>query len=63
MWLAVHAEGKPTRTERIADWLVHKTLITVKLPLLHLDAGLRCRTVGSIRNPISSREAIWRVSR
>jgi hypothetical protein len=43
-WLTAHGGGKPTRRERAADWLVHKTLITVKLPLLYLNARLRQRS-------------------
>ena len=43
-WLTAHGGGRPTRRERAADWLVHKTLITVKLPLLYFNARLRRRT-------------------
>jgi hypothetical protein len=44
LWLDTHSGEPPTRAERAADWLVHKTLMTVKLPLLFLDPQLpRCR--------------------
>jgi len=42
-WLAAHDGGAPTRAERAADWFVHKTLITVKLPLLYFNPSLRRR--------------------
>jgi hypothetical protein len=44
-WLARHGGGAPTRRERMADWLVHKTLILVKLPLLFLNPRLARRSV------------------
>jgi hypothetical protein len=43
-WLAAHDGGAPTRGERAADWFVHKTLITVKLPLLYFNPSLRRHT-------------------
>jgi hypothetical protein len=43
-WLRAHGGGQPTAAERAADWLVHKTLITVKLPLLFLNPSLARRT-------------------
>lgn len=43
-WLADHRGGRPSRGERAADWLVHKTLMTVKLPLLYLNPSLPRRT-------------------
>jgi hypothetical protein len=43
-WLRAHGGSQPTAAERAADWLVHKTLITVKLPLLFLNPGLARRT-------------------
>ncbi|MET0362048.1 MAG: ferritin-like domain-containing protein [Sphingobium sp.] len=42
-WLVAHGGAQPTRAERIADWLVHMTLVTVKLPLLFIDARLHRR--------------------
>jgi hypothetical protein len=43
-WLEAHGGGRPTRTERAADALVHKTLLTVKLPALYLNPRLPRRT-------------------
>lgn len=43
-WLARHGGKAPTLAERAADWLVHKTLILVKLPLLYLNPRLSRRT-------------------
>jgi len=39
-WLMRHGGDAPTRGERAADWLVHKTLVTVKLPMLYLNPAL-----------------------
>lgn len=39
-WLDEHGGAAPTFAERAADWLVHNTLIVVKLPLLFLDRHL-----------------------
>ena len=36
--------GEPTRAERAADALVHKTLLTVKLPALYLNPRLPRRS-------------------
>ena len=42
-WLAANAGGLPTRREKAADALVHRTLLMVKLPALYLNPGLeRC---------------------
>ena len=43
-WIERHGESMPTRAERLADFLVHRTLLLVKLPLLYLNPGLRRRT-------------------
>jgi hypothetical protein len=43
-WLEEHGGGAPTRAERAADALVHRTLLTVKLPALYLNPRLRRRT-------------------
>jgi hypothetical protein len=43
-WLAEHDGGAPTRAERAADALVHRTLLTVKLPALYLNPRLSRRT-------------------
>jgi hypothetical protein len=43
MWLETHGGEAPSRAERAADWLVHKTLILVKLPLLFLNPRLARR--------------------
>jgi hypothetical protein len=44
MWLEEHDGGRPTRSERAADALVHRTLLTVKLPALYLNPRLPRRT-------------------
>jgi hypothetical protein len=44
MWLEENDGGRPTRRERAADALVHKTLLTVKLPALYLNPRLPRRT-------------------
>ncbi|MEA3065529.1 MAG: hypothetical protein QOJ27_1981 [Sphingomonadales bacterium] len=43
-WLEEHDGGRPTRGERAADALVHKTLLSVKLPALSLNPRLPRRT-------------------
>ena len=43
-WLEAHDGGEPTRAERAADALVHRTLLTVKLPALYLNPRLERRT-------------------
>jgi hypothetical protein len=43
MWLDAHGGKPPTLAERTADWLVHKVLMTVKLPLLYLNPKLARR--------------------
>lgn len=43
-WLTRYGGARPRRAERMADWLVHKTLILVKLPLLFLNPRLSRRT-------------------
>lgn len=43
-WLEQNDGGVPTRAERAADALVHRTLLTVKLPALYLNPRLRRRT-------------------
>lgn len=43
-WLAANDGGVPTRRERWADMLVHRTLLTVKLPSLYLNPRLPRRT-------------------
>ena len=43
-WLEEHGGGRPTRNERAADALVHRTLLTVKLPALYLNPRLPRRT-------------------
>ncbi|MEA3051210.1 MAG: hypothetical protein QOG72_113 [Sphingomonadales bacterium] len=43
-WLEDHDGGRPTRGERAADALVHRTLLTVKLPALYLNPWLPRRT-------------------
>lgn len=45
-WLDRYGGAEPSRAERAADWLVHKTLVTVKLPLIYL-------------NPASARRTTW----
>lgn len=42
-WLERHGGRAPSFRERAADWLVHKTLVTVKLPLLFLNPRLQRR--------------------
>lgn len=44
-WLERHGGETPTIAERLADWLVHKTLVMVKLPMLYLDRRLGRRDV------------------
>jgi hypothetical protein len=39
-WLAAHHGGKPRLNERIADWLVHRSLVFWKVPTLLLDRNL-----------------------
>jgi hypothetical protein len=39
-WLDAHRGGTPTMGERLADFLVHRTLMLVKLPLLYLSPRL-----------------------
>lgn len=42
-WLEENDGGRPTRSERAADFLVHRTLLMVKLPALYLNPRLpRC---------------------
>ncbi len=43
-WLEENGGGRPTRSERAADALVHRTLLTVKLPALYLNPRLPRRT-------------------
>jgi hypothetical protein len=43
-WCEQHGGGRPTAGERAADALVHKTLLTVKLPALYLNPRLPRRT-------------------
>jgi hypothetical protein len=43
-WLAANDGGEPTRGERLADAFVHKTLVTVKVPLLYMNPRLARRT-------------------
>lgn len=43
-WLEEHGGGRPTPAERAADALVHRTLLTVKLPGLYLNPRLPRRT-------------------
>ena len=49
-WLKRNRGGNPTPGERIADWIVHRTLLLVKLPALFL-------------NPFVRRRADWQDSR
>lgn len=42
-WLEANGGGEPTRAERAADALVHRTLLTVKLPALYLNPRLKRR--------------------
>lgn len=44
-WLEQHGGETPTIAERLADWLVHKTLVMVKLPMLYLDRRLGRRDI------------------
>jgi hypothetical protein len=39
-WLEENDGGRPTRQEKIADFLVHRTLLMVKLPALYLNPRL-----------------------
>jgi hypothetical protein len=43
-WIERHGEAMPSRAERFADFLVHRTLLLVKLPLLYLNPRLKRRT-------------------
>jgi len=43
-WLKRNRGGDPTPGERIADWIVHRTLLLVKLPALYLNPFVRYRT-------------------
>jgi hypothetical protein len=43
-WLEENGGGKPTRGEVAADFWVHRTLLTVKLPALYLNPRLPRRT-------------------
>jgi hypothetical protein len=43
-WLRANGGGRPTRRERLADFLVHRTLLMVKLPALYLNPRLSRRT-------------------
>ncbi|HEX6376441.1 MAG TPA: ferritin-like domain-containing protein [Allosphingosinicella sp.] len=43
-WLEAHGGGRPTRGEQAADFWVHRTLLTVKLPALYLNPRLPRRT-------------------
>lgn len=43
-WIERHGEAMPSRAERFADFLVHRTLLLVKLPLLYLNPGLKRRS-------------------
>lgn len=40
-WIERHGEAMPSRAERFADFLVHRTLLLVKLPLLYLNPRLK----------------------
>ena len=42
-WLRKHGGVEPTRAEYASDWMVHKTLVTVKLPILFLNPALARR--------------------
>ena len=42
-WLKRNQGGEPTLGERIADWIVHRTLLVVKLPALYLNPFVRHR--------------------
>jgi hypothetical protein len=43
-WLKAHDGRLPLRSERIADTLVHKSLVLAKLPALYLNPRLKRRT-------------------
>jgi hypothetical protein len=43
-WLERHGDSKPKWTERVADWLVHRSLVSVKLPILFMSPWLARRT-------------------
>jgi hypothetical protein len=43
-WLEENGGGRPTRGEKMADFLVHRTLLMVKLPALYLNPRLPRRT-------------------
>ncbi|MEA3008329.1 MAG: hypothetical protein QOJ91_21 [Sphingomonadales bacterium] len=43
-WLEENDGGRPTRREKTADFLVHRTLLMVKLPALYLNPRLPRRT-------------------
>lgn len=43
-WLQDNGGGRPTRGEKAADFWVHRTLLTVKLPALYLNPRLPRRT-------------------
>ncbi|WP_310467556.1 ferritin-like domain-containing protein [Sphingomonas sp.] len=42
-WLERNRGGAPRRSERIADWLVHRTLLLIKLPALFLNPRVKRR--------------------
>jgi hypothetical protein len=42
-WLERHGGSRPKWSERIADWLVHRSLVNVKLPLLFFTPWLARR--------------------
>lgn len=43
-WIKAHSGRMPSRSERMADAWVHRSLILFKLPLLYLNPWLRRRT-------------------
>ncbi|MGZ8286202.1 MAG: ferritin-like domain-containing protein [Allosphingosinicella sp.] len=43
-WIKAHSGRMPSRSERLADAWVHRSLILFKLPLLYLNPRLRRRT-------------------
>lgn len=43
-WLEANDGGRPTAAEKAADFWVHRTLLTVKLPALYLNPRLPRRT-------------------
>jgi hypothetical protein len=43
-WLEENEGGRPSRREKAADFLVHRTLLMVKLPALYLNPRLPRRT-------------------